>query len=99
MDAETLVGPLHARAGVDKFVQAVKEVKEQGGEILVGGNVRTMEGALGGGNWVEPTIAFFGKEGAPVMKRETFAPSESARFSCEEERGLMRASSSLCADV
>ena len=73
MDVETLVGPLHTSAGVDKFVQAVKDVKEQGGEIVVGGNVRKMEGALGGGNWVEPTIAFFGSKGAPVMKRETFA--------------------------
>lgn len=84
LEPSTLIGPLHDAAAVQKFEQAVKEVEEQGGKILVGGKVRKMEGELKGGNWVEPTIAFFeSPEKAEVMRRETFAPSEFLPFLLE----------------
>ncbi|KAL8276544.1 hypothetical protein RQP46_011034 [Phenoliferia psychrophenolica] len=75
LDPATLIGPLHNQDAVEKFQVAVKEVGEQGGKILVGGKVKKMGGPLEGGNWVEPTIAFFEDASkAEVMRRETFAP-------------------------
>ena len=76
----TLIGPLHNADGVAKFEQAIKEIETQGGKILVGGKVRKMDVGSGfeGGNWVEPTIAVFeDSRKAEVMRRETFAPSQS----------------------
>ncbi|KAI5478698.1 aldehyde dehydrogenase family 7 member A1 [Pseudohyphozyma bogoriensis] len=75
LDSNTLIGPIHAKDGVKRFVQALEEVKAQGGEILVGGNVAKVEGELKGGNWVEPTIVRVRDvKRMEVMKRETFAP-------------------------
>lgn len=76
LNPETLIGPIHAKDGVEKFKKAVLEVGQQGGKILVGGQVREMTGDLKEGNWVEPTIALMGDvKVAEVMRRETFAPS------------------------
>ncbi|GAA5882085.1 hypothetical protein JCM1840_007547 [Sporobolomyces johnsonii] len=75
LDPNTLVGPLHSQDGVKRFEAAMEEVREQGGEVLVGGEVIKMEGALQGGNWVEPTVVLVrDREKCEVMKRETFAP-------------------------
>lgn len=77
MDDETLIGPLHAKGGLDRFTAALNQVKSQGGEILVGGNLRQLTGAgLEGGNFVEPTIVKVANGGrdTPVMQEETFAP-------------------------
>ncbi|KAM0750584.1 succinate-semialdehyde dehydrogenase [Meredithblackwellia eburnea MCA 4105] len=80
----TLVGPLHSTDAVERFERAVAEAREQGGQVLVGGDrVVWSESAgaagggreLEGGNWVQPTIVYFEDAGkAPVMQRETFAP-------------------------
>lgn len=80
LNPEILIGPLHAKDGVDRFETAIKEIKAQGGKILIGGNRVEMaqDTQLSGGNWVEPTIAFFkDSRKAEVMRRETFAPSGS----------------------
>ncbi|GAA5911164.1 hypothetical protein JCM6882_006595 [Rhodosporidiobolus microsporus] len=75
LDSGVLVGPLHTKSAVEGFERAVKEAKEQGGEVLVGGKVLSMEGELGGGNWVEPTVIRVPDvEKCKVMKKETFAP-------------------------
>lgn len=75
MHPNTLIGPLHDHTGVAKFQQAIFDIKAQGGEILVGGKVLSLEGECAGGNFVEPTIAYFkDSRKAEVMRRETFAP-------------------------
>ncbi|GAA5852668.1 hypothetical protein JCM8547_002583 [Rhodosporidiobolus lusitaniae] len=70
-----LVGPLHSKAAVEAFQKAVQLAKEQGGEVLVGGEVLSMKAELAGGNWVQPTvIRVRDVEKATIMKQETFAP-------------------------
>lgn len=54
-DREMFVGPVIEKRVVDRFRKAVNEVKEHGGEILVGGNV-VEDGEFGRGYFVEPTI-------------------------------------------
>lgn len=75
LESGTLVGPLHTQDAVKRFHDAVKQAKEQGGEVLVGGDVVKMDGELAGGNWVQPTIVLVRDvDNFPIMKQETFAP-------------------------
>ncbi|GAA5979536.1 hypothetical protein JCM5350_004926 [Sporobolomyces pararoseus] len=75
LDPNTLVGPVHSADSVKRFEAAIEKIKEQGGEILVGGKKTEMKGELSGGNFVEPTIVLVkDQETFPMMKEETFAP-------------------------
>ncbi|NJL29392.1 MAG: aldehyde dehydrogenase family protein, partial [Thermoanaerobaculia bacterium] len=67
-DPATLMGPLINRAAVDTFVQALGTIREQGGEILYGGNA-----VDGPGCFVEPTLVAATAH-MPITCEETFAP-------------------------
>jgi aldehyde dehydrogenase (NAD+) len=68
LDRKTLVGPLIDAAAVERFRQALEELRQQGGEILYGG--RVLEGP---GYFVEPTLVR-AENHWEVVQRETFAP-------------------------
>ncbi|KAH7928382.1 succinate-semialdehyde dehydrogenase [Leucogyrophana mollusca] len=71
----TLLGPLHTRAAVGIYSDAVQRLRETGAEILTGG-LRYEEGTLRQGNFVQPTIAV-PKSTDPkdtIWSTETFAP-------------------------
>ncbi|MEX2218375.1 MAG: aldehyde dehydrogenase family protein [Phycisphaerales bacterium] len=76
----TLVGPLISKGAVDGFLSAVSAAKQQGGEVLVGGDRAKPVGTRGGdapahGHFVQPTIirAPAGND-LPIAREETFAP-------------------------
>jgi aldehyde dehydrogenase family 7 protein A1 len=78
LDPNTLVGPVHSADTVKRFESAIAKIKEQGGEIVVGGKKVEMKGDLAGGNYVEPTIVLVkDQQTCSMMKEETFAPSKS----------------------
>ena len=52
LEKSTIYGPLHSKNSVKLFLNAIEEVKKQGGQILIGG--KEMENR--DGNYVEPTI-------------------------------------------
>ncbi len=64
----TLMGPLINQAAVDTFAAAVGIAREQGGEVLAGGNVLDRTGYF-----VEPTIIKMPAD-AEILAVETFAP-------------------------
>jgi aldehyde dehydrogenase (NAD+) len=66
--AGTLMGPLVDEAAVHDMMAALDKVREQGGEVLVGG--RKLDR---GGNFVEPTIVKAHRKLA-IAEEETFAP-------------------------
>lgn len=71
-DESKLVGPLIDKDAVEGYKRAIEKAKEEGGTVLVGGNLVTEE-ALAGGNYVEPAIV----EAQPeyeIVQDETFAP-------------------------
>ncbi len=70
--AGTLCGPLHNPAAVKAFEDGIERAKKQGGKVLVGG-ARISEGALAGGNFVQPTIIEISPD-APIVSEEIFAP-------------------------
>ena len=72
LDASTLMGPLIDEGAVQDFTRAVERVKQEGGEVLCGGEV--LGGAdHPGGCYVTPVIANVKNEFA-IVQEETFAP-------------------------
>ena len=65
----TLMGPLVAGVAVEEMFDALEQIKEEGGEIVAGGNARPDLGP----NFVEPTIVRM-PEQTEIVKQETFAP-------------------------
>jgi aldehyde dehydrogenase (NAD+) len=66
LDSDTLMGPLINRRAVDDMMDGLKRIREQGGEILFGGE-RMM------GCYVQPTLVRARPE-MPILKEEIFAP-------------------------
>jgi aldehyde dehydrogenase (NAD+) len=67
-----LMGPLIDRKAVDAMQQALKDLVQQGGRILYGGDVLS-GGLFDTGTYVKPCICE-AKADFPVIKKETFAP-------------------------
>jgi aldehyde dehydrogenase (NAD+) len=72
LDKETLVGPLIDNGAVKDFLNAINQIKKQGGSILYGGSV--LEGpGFESGCYVLPCIAEV-ENSLPIVQEETFAP-------------------------
>ncbi|MBI5432871.1 MAG: aldehyde dehydrogenase family protein [Planctomycetes bacterium] len=69
----TLCGPLVTPESVEEMQAALVKVKEQGGEILYGGERVKLKGPLAGGNFVRPAIVR-AENHWPIVQEETFAP-------------------------
>lgn len=69
LDVGTLMGPLVSSDAVKEMFEAIEQIKQEGGEILVGGNMRPDKGP----NFVEPTIVKMPGQ-TKIVKQETFAP-------------------------
>jgi aldehyde dehydrogenase (NAD+) len=65
-DASTLVGPLISRDAVERMQSALRQIVDQGGELIQGGRVLR-------GNYVEPAIVRV-PQPIPMMREEVFAP-------------------------
>ncbi|MBI3834746.1 MAG: aldehyde dehydrogenase family protein [Planctomycetes bacterium] len=72
LESGTLMGPLIDKKAVDSMMDAIKRVKQEGGEILYGG--QKLEGEkYPGGCYVTPCIAAARNE-FKIVQEETFAP-------------------------
>jgi aldehyde dehydrogenase (NAD+) len=69
LDDKTLMGPLVSTNSVEEMFEALDQIKNEGGEILTGGNMRPDFGP----NFVDPTIVKMPAQTA-IVKQETFAP-------------------------
>lgn len=68
LEKGVLLGPLHTKSAVKEYEEGIKTILQQGGKILVGGNVIKSEG-----NYVEPTIIEI-EHTATIVKEELFVP-------------------------
>jgi aldehyde dehydrogenase (NAD+) len=66
MEEETLMGPLVNRRAVDDMMDGMRRIREQGGEVLCGGERMY-------GNFVQPTLVR-ARSDMPILKEEIFAP-------------------------
>src|SRR5699024_9977345 len=67
-----LVGPLIGPAALEAMENALAAAREQGGEVICGGQ-RVTDGVPAGGIYVEPAIVRIAAD-APIVQHETFAP-------------------------
>lgn len=72
LDPENHVGPLIDAGAVKQYKDALRQVKEQGGNIIVKGGVLTGKG-FESGCYVKPAIAEVEND-YPIVQHETFAP-------------------------
>jgi aldehyde dehydrogenase (NAD+) len=66
LEEGTLMGPLVNRRAVDDMLDGMRRIREQGGEVLFGGD-RVM------GNFVQPTLVR-ARPDMPILQEEIFAP-------------------------
>lgn len=84
LDASTLLAPLHSRAALTVYDDAVAELREAGAQILVGGDATNrgryedLPVPLDGGNFVRPTIARPSKYHKSTAKFTSKAKSSSS---------------------
>ncbi len=72
LDEKVLVGPLVDTLAVDLFTEAIEKVKQEGGNILFGGEVLKGE-EYQAGTYVVPALAEV-KNSYQIVQDETFAP-------------------------
>lgn len=72
LDPANHVGPLIDKQAVNNYLNALKEIKEQGGKFVVEGGVLSGKG-YESGCYVKPVIAEVKNEW-PIVQQETFAP-------------------------
>ncbi|MGH8928326.1 MAG: aldehyde dehydrogenase family protein, partial [Acidimicrobiia bacterium] len=72
LDREVYMGPVIDRKAIERFHEAIAEVKDSGGQILAGGEVLE-EGTLKKGNYVAPTVVT-APEDSWIWDRELFLP-------------------------
>ena len=89
LDARTLLGPLHSRAALDIFDDAIAELKAVGAQIIsAGGNgdgsgrrYEDLASPLDRGNFVRPSIALIPKQLKSKSKVKSKVKSESVSVS------------------
>lgn len=69
MKPETLMGPLVVNTSVEEMMDALKQAKTDGGEVIAGGEMLPNVGP----NFVQPTIIKMPAQ-TEIVKTETFAP-------------------------
>ncbi|CAG9833867.1 unnamed protein product [Diabrotica balteata] len=69
LEDNTLVGPLHSKQSLQKYIDTIEQIKKQGGKIEFGGNVLNKPGF-----YVEPTIVTGLQHDSPLLHSECFAP-------------------------
>ncbi len=68
-----LCGPLISQSAIDEMQQALADVREAGGEVILGGEPLKLGGAESGGHFVKPAVVR-AENHWDVVQRETFAP-------------------------
>ncbi len=67
-EEDVLMGPLISEAAVDQMMQTLETIRDQGGDVVYGGNRIERPGYF-----VEPTIVRAASD-MPIVRQETFAP-------------------------
>lgn len=85
-DDETTMGPLISQEHRRKVLAYYRKAVEDGAQVVTGGGVPDMPGALAHGAWVQPTIWTGLPETSAVIREEIFGPCcHIAPFDAEDE--------------
>ncbi|MFC4023880.1 aldehyde dehydrogenase [Oceanobacillus longus] len=94
LDTETMMGAQASEEQMEKIKSYLDIGKQEGAEVLVGGNVNKLEGELGAGYYVEPTI-FKGNNKMRIFQEEIFGPVLSVTTFKDDEEALEIANDTL----
>jgi len=85
LDTETMMGAQASTEQLEKILSYLDIGKEEGAEVLIGGNQNKLDGELDSGYYVEPTI-FKGNNKMRIFQEEIFGPVLAVTtFSSDEE--------------
>ncbi|CAM3299715.1 Aldehyde dehydrogenase B [Flavobacterium longum] len=85
LDGDTMMGAQASNDQYEKIQSYLKIGKEEGAEVLTGGDVNKLDGELAGGYYIQPTI-FKGHNKMRIFQEEIFGPVTCVTtFKTEEE--------------
>ncbi len=73
LDKTVMMGAQASKIQYDKIASYIKLGKEEGAEVLTGGDVNTLDGDLSGGYYIKPTL-FKGHNKMRIFQEEIFGP-------------------------
>ena len=73
LDSSTMMGAQASKVQLDKISSYLKLGKEEGAEVLTGGDVKKLDGELENGYYIQPTL-FKGHNKMRIFQEEIFGP-------------------------
>jgi aldehyde dehydrogenase len=93
LDTETMVGAQASQAQFDKILSYIEIGKQEGAEVLAGGEVEQLSDEFNGGYYIQPTL-LKGTNDMRVFQEEIFGPVISMSTFKDEDEALALANSS-----
>jgi len=93
LDTETMVGAQASKQQFDKIMEYVEIGKNEGAEVLIGGEVESLEGEFGTGYYIQPTV-MKGHNKMRIFQEEIFGPVVSVTTFKDEADALAIANDS-----
>ena len=94
LDRETMIGPQVSASQLEKIESYVKIGREEGAEVLIGGQRPELNGRLAGGYYYEPTL-LKGHNKMRVFQEEIFGPVLAVTTFKDEDEALQIANDTL----
>ncbi len=94
LDPETMIGAQASSEQMEKILSYIDIGKQEGAEVLIGGERNVLEGELGGGYYVKPTV-FRGHNKMRVFQEEIFGPVVSVTTFKDADEALAIANDTL----
>ncbi|MFK3741597.1 aldehyde dehydrogenase [Massilia sp. TN1-12] len=94
LDEGTMIGAQASQEQLEKILSYLDIGRQEGAEVLAGGERATHEGELAGGYYVRPTV-FKGDNGMRIFQEEIFGPVVSVTTFKDEEEALRIANDTL----
>ncbi|MCF1502416.1 aldehyde dehydrogenase [Afifella sp. H1R] len=94
LDPETMIGAQASSEQLEKILSYIDIGKQEGADILVGGERNHLGGELEGGYFVQPTV-FHGNNKMRIFQEEIFGPVVSVTTFKDEEEALHIANDTL----
>lgn len=92
LDTETMVGAQASQAQFDKILSYIEIGKQEGAQVLIGGEVEQLQGEFNQGYYIQPTL-LKGHNDMRVFQEEIFGPVISLCTFKDEEEALRLANS------
>lgn len=94
LDTETMMGAQASMEQMEKIMSYLEIGKQEGAELLAGGDRNYLEGELSGGYYIQPTI-FKGHNKMRIFQEEIFGPVLSVTTFKDDEEALEIANDTL----